>query len=70
MGYFLRRFVGGETDNLTREQMLEVAEQALELQLDLARDVLQLADRSQLPDDHKEKDQRILRARETARILG
>ncbi|MDX6706324.1 MAG: hypothetical protein QOD83_2877 [Solirubrobacteraceae bacterium] len=70
MGYFLRRFVGGETDNLTREQMLEVAEQALKLQLDLARDVLQLADRSQLPDDHKEKDQRILRARETARILG
>jgi L-ribulose-5-phosphate 3-epimerase UlaE len=70
MGYFLRRFVGGETDNLTREQMLEVAEQALKLQLDLARDVLQLADRSPLPDDHKEKDQRILRARETARILG
>jgi hypothetical protein len=70
MGYFLRRFVGGETDNLTREQMLEVAEQALKLQLDLARDVLALADRSQLPDDHKEKDQRILRARETARILG
>jgi hypothetical protein len=70
MGYFLRRFVGGETDNLTREQMLEVAEQALKLQLDLARDVLELADRSQLPDDHKEKDQRILRARETARILG
>ena len=63
MGYYLRRFVGGETDKLTREQMLEVAEQALKLQLDLA-------DRSQLPDDHKEKDQRILRARETARILG
>ena len=70
MGYYLRRFVGGETDKLTREQMLEVAEQALKLQLDLARDVLDLADRSQLPDDHKEKDQRILRARETVRILG
>jgi len=70
MGYYLRRFVGGETDNLTRDQMLEVAEQALKLQLDLARDVLELADRTQLPDDHKEKDQRIFRARETERTLG
>ena len=70
MGYYLRRFVGGETDELTREQMLEVAEQALRLQLDLARDVLQLADLSPLPDDHKEKDQRIVRAQETARTLG
>lgn len=70
MGYYLRRFVGGETDTLTREQMMEVAEQALQLQLDLARDVLQLADASPLPDDHKEKDQRIVRARETARTLS
>jgi hypothetical protein len=70
MGYYLRRFVGGETDGLTREQMVEVAEQALKLQLDLARDVLEFADRSELPDDHKEKDQRIVRARETARTLG
>jgi hypothetical protein len=70
MGYYLRRFVGGETDGLTREQMLEVAEQALKLQLDLARDVLELAERSSLPDDHKEKDQRIVRAQETARTLG
>jgi hypothetical protein len=50
--------------------MIEVAEQALQLQLDLARDVLELADASPLPDDHKEKDQRIVRARETARTLS
>jgi hypothetical protein len=70
MGYYLRRFVGGDTDKLTHEQMIEVAEQALQLQLDLARDVLELADASPLPDDHKEKDQRIVRARETARTLS
>jgi hypothetical protein len=70
MGYYLRRFVGGETDDFDREQMLDVAEQALQLQLDLARDVLSIAEVSGLPDSHKEKDQRILRALETARQLG
>jgi len=70
MGYYLRRFVGGETDAFSREQMLDVAEQALQLQLELARDVLELAQVSGLPADHKEKDQRILRARETVRTLG
>lgn len=69
MGYYLRRFVGGETDGLSREQMVEVAEQALQLQLELALDVLELAESSGLPDDHKAKDQRIFRASETARIL-
>jgi hypothetical protein len=70
MGYYLRRFVGGETDEFDREQMIDVAEQALELQLELARDVLDLAEVSGLPESHKEKDQRILRARETARQLS
>jgi hypothetical protein len=70
MGYYLRRFVGGETDRMSKEEMMEVAEQALQLQLDLALDVLALADASALPDDHKEKDRRILRAVETVRILG
>lgn len=70
MGYYLRRFIGGETDGFTREQMIEVAEQALSLQLDLARDVLELAEASGLPADHKEKDQRIVRAQETQRVLG
>ena len=70
MGYYLRRFVGGETDEFDREQMIDVAEQALQLQLELARDVLAMAEMSGLPDSHKEKDQRILRARDTARKLG
>ena len=70
MGYYLRRFVGGETDEFDREQMMDVAEQALRLQLDLARDVLSIAEVSGLPEDHKEKDQRILRALETNRQLS
>jgi hypothetical protein len=70
MGYYLRRFVGGETDGFDRDQMIEVAEQALQLQLDLARDVLDFAESSGLPESHKEKDQRILRARDTARKLA
>lgn len=70
MGYYLRRFVGGETNELDREQMVDVAEQALQLQLQLARDVLELAEVSGLPEDHKEKDRRIQRARDTVRTLG
>ncbi|MEA2244419.1 MAG: hypothetical protein QOD24_3975 [Solirubrobacteraceae bacterium] len=70
MGYYLRRFVGGETDGFDRDQMIDVAEQALQLQLDLARDVLDLAEASGLPESHKEKDQRILRAQDTARKLA
>ena len=70
MGYYLRRFIGGEHNDFDREQMIEVAEQALALQLELARDVLVFAEQSNLPDTHKEKDQRIVRAEETVRILG
>lgn len=70
MGYYLRRFVGGETNEFDREQMMDVAEQALQLQLELARDVLELAEVSGLPEDHKEKDRRIQRARDTVRTLG
>jgi len=70
MGYYLRRFVGGETDGFTREQMIEVAEQALALQLELARDVLAFADKANMPDSHREREQRILRAEETVRVLG
>jgi hypothetical protein len=70
MGYYLRRFVGGETDGFEREQMIDVAEQALALQLQLAQDLLSIAEVSGLPDEHKEKDKRIQRARETVRALG
>jgi len=70
MGYFVRRFAGGPTDAFSREQMLDLAEQALKLQLELALDVLEIAELSRLPENHKEADQRILRARQTARALG
>jgi hypothetical protein len=70
MGYYLRRFVGGDTDGFAREQMIDVAEQALALQLELARDVLSVAEVSGLPEEHKEKDKRIQRARETVRALA
>jgi hypothetical protein len=70
MGYYLRRFVGGETDELDKEQMIELAERALALQLELARDVLSLTEVSGLPDTHKEKDRRIQRANDTVRALG
>jgi hypothetical protein len=70
MGYYLRRFVGGETDGFEREQMIDVAEQALALQLELARDLLSIAEMSGLPVEHKEKDRRIIRANETVRALG
>jgi hypothetical protein len=70
MGYYLRRFHGGETDALDRDEMIELAERALALQLELARDVLAFAEVSELPDTHKEKDRRIIRANETLRTLG
>lgn len=70
MGYFLRRFAGCETDAFDREQMLDLAEQALQLQLELARDVLEIAELSRLPDEHKVSDQRIVRARQAVGALG
>jgi hypothetical protein len=70
MGYYLRRFVGGETSDFDRDQMIDVAEQALALQLALAHDVLEVAEVTGMPDDHKEKDRRILRAIATVKALG
>jgi hypothetical protein len=70
MGYYLRRFVGEPTDAFTDEQLRDIAEQALALQLELARDVLSVAEVSGLPEEHKEKDKRIQRARETVRALA
>jgi hypothetical protein len=70
MGYYLRRFVGGETVDFDRNQMIDVAEQALRLQLELAHDVLEVAAATGMPDDHKEKDRRILRAIATVKALG
>jgi hypothetical protein len=70
MGFFLRRMVGDKTDSLTHEQLLDVAEGALAMQEQLARDVLSLVEMTGMPADHVEKDQRVVRARETVNRLG
>jgi hypothetical protein len=70
MGFFLRRMVGDKTDSLTHEQLLDVAEGALAMQEQLARDVLSLVEMIEMPADHAEKDQRVVRARETVARLG
>ncbi len=70
MGFFLRRMVGDKTDALTREQLEEVAEGALAMQEQLARDVLSLAEVIGMPESHAAEDQRIVRARETVQRLG
>ncbi|HEV2777060.1 MAG TPA: hypothetical protein VGV90_15835 [Solirubrobacteraceae bacterium] len=70
MGFFLRRMVGDEADSLTREQLEEVAEGALAMQEQLGRDVLSLVEMIEMPADHAEKDQRVVRARETVKRLG
>lgn len=70
MGFFLRRMVGDEADSLTREQLEDVAEGALAMQEQLGRDVLSLVEMIGMPADHAEKDQRVVRARETVKRLG
>jgi hypothetical protein len=70
MGYYLRRFVGGSTDAFSDEQLRDIAEQALALQLELARDVLAVAERSRIPAEQQAVDQRIARARLTVQTLG
>jgi len=70
MGFFLRRMVGDKADSLTQAQLTEVAEGALAMQEQLARDVLSLVDMIGMPASHAEKDQRVVRARETVKRLG
>ena len=70
MGFFLRRMVGDKADSMTTEQLSEVAEGALAMQEQLARDVLSLVDMIGMPEAHAEKDQRVVRARETVKRLG
>lgn len=70
MGFFLRRMVGDKADSLTREQLEDVAEGALAMQEQLGRDVLSLVEMIGLPADHAEKDQRVVRARDTVKRLG
>jgi hypothetical protein len=70
MGFFLRRMMGDRADGLTREQLLDVAEGALAMQEQLARDVLSIVEMTNMPESHAEKDQRVVRARETVKRLG
>ncbi len=70
MGFYLRRMHGERADSMTREQLLDVAEGALAMQEQLARDVLSLVELTGMPASHAEKDQRIRRARETVKRLG
>jgi hypothetical protein len=62
--------VGDESDSLTREQLEEIAEGALAMQEQLARDVLSLVEMMEMPETHAEKDQRVVRSRETVKRLG
>ena len=70
MGFFLRRMVGDKADSLTYDQLVEVAEGALAMQEQLARDVLSLVELTNMPASHAEKDQRVVRARESVKRLG
>lgn len=70
MGFFLRRMVGDREASLTREDLLEIAEGALAMQEQLARDVLSIVEMTTMPESHAEKDQRVVRARQTVKRLG
>ncbi len=70
MGFFLRRMVGDKADSMTAEQLTEVAEGALAMQEQLARDVLSLVEMTGMPATHADKDQRVVRARETVKRLS
>ena len=70
MGFFLRRMLGDKADSMTREQIEEVAEGALAMQEQLARDVLSLVETMRMPEAHAEQDQRVVRARTTVKRLG
>jgi hypothetical protein len=70
MGFFLRRMVGDRADALTRDQLEDIAEGALAMQEQLGRDVLSLLEMTGMPESHAEKDQRVVRARDTVKRLG
>jgi hypothetical protein len=70
MGFFLRRMHGDRAESMTREQLMDVAEGALAMQEQLARDVLSIVEMTNMPESHAEKDQRVVRARETVKRLG
>ena len=70
MGYFFRRYMGKDYEGLSKDQLIKIAEDALEMQVSLARDVMEIAELFPVPPEHKTYDQRIVRARETLRLHG
>ncbi|MGI8730561.1 MAG: hypothetical protein ACR2LK_11335 [Solirubrobacteraceae bacterium] len=70
MGYYIRRLLGMNHEFQSREEIVEFAESALQLQLQLSRDVLEITEMLTIPDEFKIEDRRIQRARESVRILG
>jgi len=70
MGYFFRRYMGADYKELPKEELITIAEEALQLQVSLARDVMEIAELLPVPAEHKVYDQRIVRSRETLRIAG
>jgi len=70
MGYFFRRYMGADYAGLPKDELIRIAEEALELQISIARDVMEIAELLPVPAEHKVYDQRIVRARETLRLAG
>jgi len=70
MGYYIRRLLGMNHSFESREELVSTAENALRLQLLLARDVLAITELLMIPDEYKIEDRRIQRARDTVRHLG
>ncbi len=70
MGYYIRRLLGMNHTFESREDIVATAENALCLQLLLARDVLEITELLMIPDEYKIQDRRIQRAHETIRVLG
>lgn len=70
MGYFFRRYMGKDYDSLSKDELIKIAEDALQMQLSLAEDVMEIAELFPAPPEHKVWDQRIVRARETLRLHG
>jgi hypothetical protein len=71
MGYYIRRLFNDINHKFaSREEIVECAEAALRVQLLLAKDVLAITERLQIPEEYKIEDRRIQRARDTVRRLG
>jgi hypothetical protein len=70
MGYYIRRLLGMNHQFASREEIIDFTEDALRMQLALARDVLAITEVLALPDEYKVEDRRIQRAEETVRRLG